>query len=532
MRAHILIQKARDVTHTPDILQALGLHTLFVTRDYTVTDYLTTDIDILARRTRLFWDALEIPGLFALLCETVRRLTDVRELLRLGSTVSESDRGLYALRRLEMYFDIVDDMTAFGERYADKFTSEDLRTMFEDLAETAAGEEYRTLRRHTESVVEEIRRVRSITVGFNLDAALTPYEAGLLAINDRPVESGHIIDRILRLDGLRGDTAGGLLSMVPLLPSRTACTADEYAALTHATYTALSKIFKKQVRRIEPEVQGYLKNHLQWLLDLLPDLHLICDMTEIQKRFSAAGLPLCVPEFRPMEEGRFSAEGLYEPMLALRLQESGGDGRVVANDLSFDEAGGIYLLTGPNSGGKTVFLRSVGVAQLMAQVGMPVPARRLTVSPVRHLYAAFPRASAAERSGGRLEHECGEIRRMFSAMDAHSLVLLDEVFSSTSPDEAITLALEVLKAMSLLGARGICISHYHLLTSRLQELNAAGSGGLRFDFLAAEITDGESRTFRITRRLPDGTSYAGSIAERYGISTARLIGNRPPIAAP
>ncbi len=527
MRAHILIQKTYDITHSPDILKALGLDTLFVTRDYTVTDYLTADIDTLTRRSLLFRDALEIPGLYRLLCDTVRRLTDVRETLRLGGMVSEADRGLYALRQLEMYFDIVDSMTEFWGKHATGFTSEDLCALFEDLAETAAGDEYRTLRRHTEPVVEEIRRIRSITVGFNLDAALTPYEAGLLAINDRPVESGHMIDRILRLDGLRGDTAGGLLSMVPLLPSRSACTADEYAALTHATYTALSRIFKKQVRRIEPEVQRYLKDHLQWLIDLLPDLHFICDFTDIQKRFAAAGLPLCVPEFCPMEARRFTAEGLYDPTLALHMQESGAGGRVVANDLSFDENGGIFLLTGPNSGGKTVFLRSVGVAQLMAQVGMMVPARRLIVSPVRRLYVELPHHSTSDSIGGRLESECAAIRRMFTDIDTHALILLDEAFSSTAPDEAVSLALEVLKAMRLLGVRGIYVSHYHLLTARLQQLNAADSGGLRFDFLTADIADGEARTYRISRRLPDGNSYAGTIAARYGISAACLVGQKP-----
>ncbi len=527
MREHILIQKSRDVTHSPDILHALGLDALFITRDYTVTDYLTTDIDILTRRSHLFRDALMIPGLLSLLREIVRRLSDVREMLRLGATVSEADRGLYALRQLEMYFDIVDDMAAFWKAHQDRFASAEFCAIFGAVAETAASAEYRTLRRHMGAVVEEIRKVKSITIGFNLDAALTPYEAGLLSINPTPVESGTMIDRILRLDGIGSNARDGNYSLVALLPSRSACTADEYAALTGATYAALSKIFKKQVRRIEPEIHRYLKNHLQYLLDLIPDLRFICDMTEIQKRVSSANLPLCVPEFCPMEEHRFTAEGLYDPILALRQQES-GHGAVVANDISFDDAGGIFLLTGPNSGGKTVFLKSVGVAQLLAQVGMMVPAQRLVISPVRHLHVAFPRHTTAERPGGRLEAECAEIQRIFSSIDAHALLLLDEAFSSTAPDEAISLAVEVLKAMSLLGVRGIYISHYHLLTTCLQELNAAALGGLRFDFLTAEIAHGEARTYHITRRLPDGNSYADSIAERYGISADRLVGDKRP----
>ncbi len=524
MREHILIKKTSDVTFSPDMLKALGLDSLFAMRDYTVTDYLTCDTDVLARRSLLFRDALEIPGLLSLLRDMVRRLSDIQEILRLGGLVSEADRGLYALRRLELYFDIVDRATDFYHRNKDRFSSPEFLDIFGDMAETAAGAEYQALRKNTEPAVEEIRNVKSITVGFNVDAALTPYEAGLLSINDDAVESGSLIDRILRLDGLHKDEGRDVArSMVPLIPARSACTSEEYAALTNAVYTALGKIFKRQVRRIEPEIHQYLKNHLQFLIDLLPDLRFVCDLTDIQKRFATAHLPLCVPEFCPLEERRFTAEGLYEPVLALHKQESGEGGRIVANDFTFDDEGGIYLLTGPNSGGKTVFLKSVGIAQIMAQVGMMVPARRFTVSPVTHLYVEFPRYTTAERAGGRLEYECAEIQSMFSDIDTHSLVLLDEAFSSTAPDEAISLALEVLKAMSLLGVRGIYISHYHLLTTYLQELNAANTGGLRFDFLAAEIADGKSRTYRISRRLPDGNSFSGSIAERYGISAERLV---------
>ncbi len=362
MREHILIRKTHDVTCSPDILRALGLEALFTMRDYTVTDYLTCDVDILTRRSLLFRDALEIPGLLPLLYETVDRLTDIREIIRRKGTYLDTDRGLYALRQLELYYDVVDSLADFYERHSEHFASAEFRDIFGDIAAIAAGAEYTALRKNTAAAVEEIRNVRSITVGFNIDAALTPYEAGLLSINDTQIESGGMIDRILRLDGLhRKEGCGTNRSMVPLVPVRSACTKEEYAALTNAAYSALHKIFKKQVRSIEPEVHQYLKSHMQFLIDLLPDLRFICDLSEIQKRFTAAKLPLCVPDFRPSEERCYIAKGLYNPVLALHKADTGDLSPVVDNDLTFDEAGGIYLLTGPNSGGKTVFLKSVGI---------------------------------------------------------------------------------------------------------------------------------------------------------------------------
>ncbi len=526
MSEHILIRKTDDVRYSPDILGALGMESLFSTRSYNVLDYLTCDTAILQSRSLIFRDTLSIPGLHGLLGDTIRRLSDIREILALQARVSEADRGLYALRRLELYFEVVDALSAFYTERKKDFASPELAAIFADVAAIAASEEYAAIRRNTAPVVESVQKIKSITVGFNLDAALTPYEAGLLSINPIPVESGSMIDRILRLDSLRGDEAG-LRSLVPLLPTRSACTADEYEALTHSTYTALDKVFKRQVRHIEPEVHRYIKNHLYFLLDLLPDLRFIHDLADIQKRFSRAKLPLAVPTFCAKEERRFDARGLYNPILALHKLESGEGGAIVDNDITFDARGGIFLLTGPNSGGKTVFLKSIGIAQIMAQVGMMVPAGALTVSPVSGLFVEFPKYTTDRKAGGRLEYECAEIRDIFDRLDPHSLLLLDEAFSSTSPDEAVALALEVLKAMSLLGVRGVYISHYHLLTQSLQALNAEGFGRMPFDFLVAEVADGESRTYRITRRSPDGNSYAGTIAQRYGISAERLLGKAP-----
>ncbi len=523
MNEHILIKKTHDVTLSPDILEALGLDSLFTMRDYTVTDYLTCDTDILVCRSLIFRDTLDIPGLLPLLYETVNRLTDIREIIRRKGTYLDIDRGLYALRQLELYFEVVDSMAGFYAEHRHSFTSAEYLDMFEALSAIASSEEYKALRRNTESMVEEVRNIKSITVGFNIDAALTPYEAGLLTFNDAPVESGSMLDRILRLDKLRHEEGrDSPRSMVPLVPARSTCTEEEYAALTRATYSALNKIFKKQARHIEPEVHQYLKKHLQFLIDLLPDFRFICDLSEIQKRFMAAKLPLCVPEFRPVEERCYTAEGLYNPILALHKFENDDKSPIISSDLSFDDRGGIYLLTGPNSGGKTVFLKSVGIAQIMAQIGMMVPAKHMTVSPVSGLFVEFPRYTTDRRAGGRLEYECADIQAIFRKLDAHALVLLDEAFSSTSPDEAVALAVEVLKALSLIGARGIYVSHYHLLTDRLAALNGQDFGQSRFDFLAADVREGDTRTFRITRRPPDGHSYADTIAARYGISAERL----------
>ena len=118
-------------------------------------------------------------------------------------------------------------------------------------------------------------------------------------------------------------------------------------------------------------------------------------LTELRSK----GLPLCSPSIAPMEKKIFSVKGLYHPALGVPAK------RLVANDLTFDEKGRLYLLTGANSGGKTVFLSSVGICQVFTQLGFPVPAKEAEISPVDRILVHFAGKTAA-MDLGRLEEEC------------------------------------------------------------------------------------------------------------------------------
>ena len=232
---------------------------------------------------------------------------------------------------------------------------------------------------------------------------------------------------------------------------------------------------------------------------------------------------LIVPDIRPMEERAFAATALYNPCVALKIDEE-----IVSNDLVFDKESGamIYVLTGPNRGGKSVVTCAVGLAQAMTQLGLFVPAKSAEISISDGIFTHFPTGADDTIDKGRLGEECARLRDIFEAVTDKSLVLLDESLSSTGSFEASYIAAEVLAGLSRVGCRCLFSTHLHELASKIDEINerTAPDGGNRIDTLVAGMEEGK-RSFKIVRAKPDGKSYARDIADKYGLSYESILKN-------
>src|SRR5205085_10654227 len=264
-------------------------------------------------------------------------------------------------------------------------------------------------------------------------------------------------------------------------------------------------------------------------------------------RLRAAGLPMCRPEIRPIAECVSYLDESYNVSLALRVMQAAttpGEsttGGIVTNPMTFDaEHGRVWVLTGPNRGGKTTYARAVGLAHLLFQAGLYVPACTARMSPVDAVYTHFPSAEAARPGEGHLDEEAIRLAAMFRQATPHSLILLNEVLSGTSTLEALGLAYDAVRGLRLLGARAIYVTHLHELATRVDEINATTGGDGTVGSLVAEVDEeqsdgkaGHRRTFRIRPSPPLGLSYASEIAEQHGISypqLARLLKDRGLVA--
>jgi DNA mismatch repair ATPase MutS len=255
------------------------------------------------------------------------------------------------------------------------------------------------------------------------------------------------------------------------------------------------------------------------------------------ERLREAGLPTCRSAIAPIDERVCRMEEAYSVSLALRLMaeatmsETPVGSAIVTNEVAFDGTSGrVWILTGPNRGGKTTFVRAVGLAHLLFHAGLHVPAAVARLSPIDALYTHFPVTEGTSPGEGRLDDEAVRLAEIFRRATPHSLILLNEVLSGTSTVEALGLAYDAVRGLRLLGARAMYVTHLHELGTYVEEINASTSGDGVVGSLVAEVAgeaeDGQPmrrRTFRIRPGPPLGLSYASEIAEQHGISYEQLV---------
>jgi DNA mismatch repair ATPase MutS len=204
-----------------------------------------------------------------------------------------------------------------------------------------------------------------------------------------------------------------------------------------------------------------------------------------------------------------------------------GERPVVTNDIRIGPEGHILILTGPNGGGKTTYMQGVGLVHILAQVGCYVPGSQAVISPLDQVFTHFPLEEKPESNTGRFGEEAVRLGRIFEQVTRHSLVLLNESLSSTSFNESLYLAQDLVRILRRVGARAIYSTHLHELASSVEELNGSVVGDSRIVSVvsspleSAAQVEGQQR-YRLEMRPPLGQSYAREVAARYGISYQQL----------
>lgn len=511
----------QDRNNLPDITEVvcdeLGLNEIFALKTCSLTDFFTEDDSVIAYRQSTIKDLMANPALLETLSGIHPILDDIRELRRLDNdNVSAADSYLYSITEIELYVSCLDTLRRGFAGAGDSILSPAFRSLSDFVTELTESEYYRDLNKKLEALSDRVHEVKSITVGVNLDRELRPESAGVISINSEKFKSGKMLDKILRLS-FKNDAFTTIASLAPFGKGQSD---NKQEALIGAFNGAIEDVFRSSVKGWRMIVADYVMENTDFLLKLLPEIEFISKAAELLKRLEThPGCSITYPIAAPEAEKRFAAEGLYNPRVALAIEDE-----IVTNDLAFDDAAGIYVLTGPNRGGKSVITVALGAAQAMFQLGLPVPASSATISPVSGIYTHFPEGADDTIDKGRLGEECARLKEIFDAADENSMILLDESLSSTGAYEAAYIASEILSAFAVMRCRGIFSTHLHELAAAVPEINrrSVELGGIRIDTLVAGIEEGQ-RSFKIHRAKPDGKSYARDIADKYGLSFENLM---------
>jgi len=261
---------------------------------------------------------------------------------------------------------------------------------------------------------------------------------------------------------------------------------------------------------------GKSADHLRAFFSMLRmELAFYVGCLNLHETLATKGEPLCIPQVAAAGEKQLSFHGLYDIALSLSIQA-----KVVGNDVE-SEGTPLVVITGPNTGGKSTFLRSVGLAQLMLQGGMYVPAESYSGSLCDSLLTHFKKEEDVGMTSGKFDEELGRMSQIVDHLTPHAVILFNESFAATNEREGSEIAREIVTALLDRGARAFYVTHMYDLAHGFFEK----SGGKAL-FLRAGREASGTRTFKLDVGEPLPTSYGEDLYNNIFLSRS---GNDPTV---
>jgi len=273
-----------------------------------------------------------------------------------------------------------------------------------------------------------------------------------------------------------------------------------------------------EVRRILGELTEYLRDRRRDLIraaEILAEIDLVFAKAEFARIYDC-----CLPELAP--GGPLELDDARHPLLEKALR--GQNRKPVPLNLRLDPDQTVLVISGPNTGGKTVVLKTVGLSALMAQSGLPVPAAVARLPVFGRVLADIGDLQSIEASLSTFSAHISNIRRMAEAAGPGDLVLADELGGSTDPEEGAALAVAVLEHFRARGALAVVTTHVSRLKAYAAETPGAVNAAMEFDDRTLEST------YRLLVGLP-GKSSGLSVAERLGLPRS-IIDRARTLVAP
>ena len=216
----------------------------------------------------------------------------------------------------------------------------------------------------------------------------------------------------------------------------------------------------------------------------------------LSEQLTQLGEPIAFPLPVDSGERRHSFVGLYDVCLALTMKQ-----KVVGNDVNADDKD-LAIITGANQGGKSTFLRSIGLAQVMMQCGMFVPAESFCANVCGGLATHFKREEDPAMKSGKLDEELGRMSDIVDHIAPDGMVLFNESVAATNEREGSEIARQIVSALLEKQIKVFFVTHQYEFAQSMVNRNTGGA-----IFLRAERQADGKRTFRLVEGEPLQTSY-------------------------
>ncbi len=490
MKAHLLYRdrdfdpQSREAgpANATALTQDLALETLFtamaggnqffldVARPAILSAAAHADVDTILYRQAVLQDCLRnhpiVESIYALAVETLER----KRQHWFGIFGTHPGSVLYgAVQLLQMMVEMLGRLRRIADEHANAFTSEGFRTFFAMLQRELSDDYFTTVKAH----LKELQFRRGVLISAELG---------------RGNEGKHHV--LCRLPEKKPAWLPDFLVPAPRGLTFRIAERDDAGA------RALGELRDRGINLAANAAAQASDHILSFFVMLMTELAFYLGCMNLHQRLQELGLPVCFPVPEQAGASRFACAGLSDACLALSMERS-----VVVNDVDADGKR-LIVITGANQGGKSTFLRSVGVAQLMMQAGMFVAADSFRASVCRGLFTHYKREEDAALKSGKFDEELGRMSGIIDALTPDSLLLFNESFAATNEREGSEIARQIVTALLSARVKVFYVTHLYEFAHRLWSDHRDDALFLRAD----RQPDG-TRTFKLGAGEPLETSY-------------------------
>jgi len=373
-----------------------------------------------------------------------------------------------AIRMMEMFVDLLKKLKTMADEHADKFESQGLTAFFAMIKKELDNEYFASVQNHL--------RELSFRDGVLLSAELDEGNEGMNYVLRKPPDKQNWMKRIF--------TPQPPTCAFSIHPR------DEYGA------RALGEL-RDRGANLVANALAQSADHIDNFFKMLRiELAFYIGCLNLYEQLTQMGETVSFPVPVAPDERRHSFNGLYDICLALTMKQ-----KIVGNDVNADSRD-LAIITGANQGGKSTFLRSIGLAQLMMQCGMFVPAESFCANICAGLFTHYKRKEDATMKSGKLDEELGRMSGIVDQLAPNSLVLFNESFAATNEREGSEIARQITSALLEEHVKVFFVTHLYELAHGFYDRKMENAIFLR----AERQPDGE-RTFKLIEGEPLQTSY-------------------------